>query len=62
MSEQDDPSPHSKPWRALVGLLTVIVLIAVVFLVVRKLQSVAQLQDCVAADRTNCVPLDGAAW
>ncbi len=61
MSEPHDRPPDGRPWQALVGLLAVIVLIAVVFLVMRKLQSVAQLQDCVASGRTNCVTLDGTA-
>jgi hypothetical protein len=57
----DDDTPPGAPWRALVGLIAVIVLVAGVMLIARELRQAARIQDCVASGRTNCVPISGAS-
>ena len=52
----DDPPPS--PWRALVGLLVIIVLIGAVWFVMQRLRESGRMQDCLAAGRTNCAPIE----
>ena len=52
-----DEEPKSSPWRAVVGLGLIAVLILGVLLVMRELQHAAAIQDCVASGRTNCAPI-----
>jgi len=52
---EEDPKPS--PWRAVVGLGLIAVLIVGVLFIMRELQSAASLQDCVASGRTNCAPI-----
>jgi hypothetical protein len=54
MTEED---PKSSPWRAMVGLGLIVVLILGVLFVMHELQHAAALQDCVASGRTNCAPI-----
>jgi len=54
MSEED---PKASPWRAVVGLGLIAVLIVGVLFIMHELQSAASLQDCVASGRTNCAPI-----
>jgi hypothetical protein len=56
----DDPGDDrqgSGPWRSLVGLALIAVLILGVWFVMQQLRHAASLQDCVASGRTNCVPI-----
>ncbi|HEX4368557.1 MAG TPA: hypothetical protein VH023_17095 [Rhodopila sp.] len=54
MTEED---PKSSPWRAVVGLGLIVVLILGVLFVMHELQHAAAIQDCVASGRTNCAPI-----
>jgi hypothetical protein len=54
MSEDDG---KGSPWRAVVGLGLIAVLILGVLFVMHELQHAAALQDCVASGRTNCAPI-----
>jgi hypothetical protein len=54
MSEED---PKSSPWRAVVGLGLIVVLIVAVLFVMHELQQASAIQDCVASGRTNCAPI-----
>jgi len=54
----DDDPPPASPWRMLIGLLAFAVAIVLVLLMMRRLQDSARLQDCVAAGRTNCAPIE----
>jgi hypothetical protein len=54
MTEED---PKASPWRAVVGLGLIVVLILGVLFVMHELQHAAAIQDCVASGRTNCVPI-----
>jgi hypothetical protein len=54
MTEED---PKGSPWRAVVGLGLIVVLILGVLFVMHELQHAAALQDCVASGRTNCAPI-----
>ncbi|MGE0221679.1 MAG: hypothetical protein AB7F35_09220 [Acetobacteraceae bacterium] len=51
---------HGPPWRALVGLLAAVALIAAALLIVSELRRVAAIQDCVASGRTNCAPIESS--
>lgn len=50
--------PGSSPWRSLVGLLLVVAAVGGVWFVMTELRRSAQLQDCFASGRTNCVTID----
>jgi hypothetical protein len=54
----DDDPPPASPRRMLIGLLAFAVAIVLVLFMVHRLQDAARLQDCVAAGRTNCAPID----
>ena len=56
----DDPDPPSSPIRAVVGLAAIIGMILLVLFIMRQLQHAASIQDCVAAGRTNCAPIEAA--
>ena len=50
--------PPSKRLRSLVGLALLAALFAGVWFVMTELRRSAQLQDCYASGRTNCVTID----
>jgi hypothetical protein len=52
----DDPGPN--PYRALIGLVAIGVLIIGVLFIMHRLNQAAKIQDCVASGRTNCAPID----
>jgi hypothetical protein len=52
----DDPGP--RPYRALVGLAAIIVMIVVVLFIMHRLNEASRIQDCVASGRTNCAPIE----
>lgn len=52
----EDPPPS--PWRALLGLLVIIVLIGGVWFVMQRLKEAGRMQDCLASGRSNCAPID----
>ena len=54
MTEEE---PKASPWRAVVGLGLIVVLILGVLFVMHELQHAAAIQDCVASGRTNCAPI-----
>ena len=58
MSESGPPEPS--PRRALVGIVAMVVLIVAVLFIMNRLHQAAQLQDCMASGRTNCVPIDAS--
>jgi hypothetical protein len=55
MTEEEDPK--ASPWRAVVGLGLIVVLVLGVLFVMHELQHAAAIQDCVSSGRTNCVPI-----
>lgn len=57
MADEPDDQPAS-PLRAVVGLLAIAGLIVVVLFIMHQLQHAASIQDCVAAGRTNCAPIE----
>jgi hypothetical protein len=54
----EEDGPGGGPHRALIGLVAIVVLIVVVLFVVYRLHQVGRIQDCVAAGRTNCAPIE----
>ena len=52
-----DEGPNGSPWRAIVGLGLILMLILGVLFVVQHLRRAAAMQDCVASGRTNCAPI-----
>ena len=54
----DDDDPAGPPWRALVGLLVIVVLAVGVWFIIQQLRSSAALQDCLASGRSNCAPIN----
>ena len=52
-----DEDPNGSPWRAVVGLGLILMLILGVLFVVQHLRRTAAMQDCVASGRTNCAPI-----
>jgi len=56
MPEPDSESPP--PYRALIGLLAIVGLIVAVLFIMHRLNQAAQMQDCIAAGRTNCAPIE----
>ena len=55
---ETEQKPAASPWRTLVGLGLVVVLIVGALFVMRQLRHAAALQDCVASGRRNCAPID----
>lgn len=53
-----DDNPGSSPYRALVGLALILVMIVAVLFVMYRLNQAAKIQDCVASGRTNCAPIE----
>lgn len=57
---EDENNPEPAPrYRALVGLVLVVVLAVAVLFIMHRLQESAQMQDCLASGRTNCAPISG---
>ena len=54
---QDDDEPSGPPWRALAGLLAIVVIGVGVWFVMGQLRQSAALQDCLASGRSNCAPI-----
>lgn len=52
-----DDDPKNSPLRAVVGPGLIVALISSVLFVMRQLQNAAAIQDCVASERRNCVPI-----
>ena len=52
-----DGNEPDSPRRALAGLMIIAALIVGVLFVMQQLRHSADLQDCVAAGRTNCVQI-----
>jgi hypothetical protein len=52
----DNRSPA--PYRALVGLLAIGLMVVGVVFVMYRLHEAAKLQDCFASGRTNCLPIE----
>lgn len=57
MAMDEDERPAS-PLRAIVGLLLLVGAVVAVLFVVRQLQHMGAIQDCVASGRTNCAPIE----
>lgn len=57
MADEQEVEPARSPWRAMIGLVLVIGLVAVIWLVMGQLYKAAKIQDCVASGRTNCAPI-----
>lgn len=59
----DDPSdpPPPSPWRALVGLVVIVMMIGAVWFIAMRLRDMGRIQDCVASGRTNCAPISGGS-
>lgn len=53
--EDDDGGP---PVRALIGLAIIALLVLAGIWLTRQLHSSATMQDCMAAGRTNCAPIE----
>lgn len=51
-------SEEPRPYRALVGLIAIIVMIVAVLFIMHKLNDASRIQDCVASGRTNCAPIE----
>ncbi len=56
-NEPVETSDSGSPWRAVVGLALIAVVILGVLYVVEQLRSAAAIQDCVASGRNNCAPI-----
>jgi hypothetical protein len=54
--DDDDPGPG--PYRALIGLVAIVVSIVAVLFIMHRLEQAARIQDCVASGRTNCAPIE----
>ena len=55
--QQEPPEPDSRR-GALIGLLVIAVLVIAAYYLVNALREEGQREDCLAAGRTNCAPLD----
>jgi heme/copper-type cytochrome/quinol oxidase subunit 4 len=53
----NDPEPTGR-YRALVGLVVIVLLVVAVLFVMHRLEQSAKMQDCLASGRTNCAPID----
>lgn len=57
--EERDPEGEGGPRsRALVGLVVIVLLVVLGFWLARQLHTSAALQDCLAAGRRNCAPIE----
>ena len=56
---EDERGGGWSPWRAVVGLGLIAVLIVGVLFVMQQLRHAAAIQDCVASGRRDCVPITG---
>lgn len=54
---EDERGGDGSPWRAVVGLGLIAVLIVGVLFVMQQLRHAAAIQDCVASGRRDCVPI-----
>ena len=57
----DGDQDGSRPHRALIALLAIVVLIVGTMYIMHRLREAAQIQDCVASGRTNCAPIESSA-
>ncbi|HEY7576416.1 MAG TPA: hypothetical protein VH855_02375 [Acetobacteraceae bacterium] len=57
----NDRTPEPNPRRALIGLLAIIALVVAVLFIMHRPNQAARIQDCVAAGRTNCAPIETPA-
>nr|WP_294530915.1 hypothetical protein [uncultured Rhodopila sp.] len=55
----EDERGGGSPWRAVVGLGLIAVLIVGVLFVMQQLRHAAAIQDCVASGRRDCAPVAG---
>jgi hypothetical protein len=55
--EGEDGTPDTR-WRALIGLLFILLLVLGGLMLVHILRRSSQLQDCVLSGRTNCAPIE----
>jgi len=53
-----DDNRNAGPYRALIGLIAIVVLVVGVIFIMRRLHEADQLQDCFASGRTNCVKIE----
>ena len=53
----DEPGPSGR-YRALVGLVAIVLLVIAVLFIMHRLEQGAKMQDCLASGRTNCAPID----
>jgi hypothetical protein len=53
----EDDQGGGSPWRAVVGLGLIVVLIMGVLVVMQQLRHAAAIQDCVASGRRDCAPI-----
>ena len=53
----EDEQGGGSPWRAVVGLGLIAVLIVGVLFVMQQLRHAAAIQDCVASGRRDCAPV-----
>jgi hypothetical protein len=58
MIDMPDDDPGPSPYRALIGLAAIVVMIVGVLFIMHRLNQAAQIQDCVASGRTNCAPIE----
>ena len=58
MTDTPEQPRQPSPWRALVGLVVLVVLMAGVWYIATGLRQTGRMQDCVASGRTNCFPID----
>jgi len=49
------------PWGAVAGLVVVVLIVVAVLLIMNHLRQASEIQDCVAAGRRNCAPIDAPA-
>ncbi len=55
---EDDGGPRS---RALLGLVAILLLVVLGWWLARQLHQSAAMQDCLAAGRRNCAPIEAPA-
>jgi hypothetical protein len=53
-----DGDPGPSPRRALIGFIAIVAMVVAVLFIMRRLRQAAEIQDCVAAGRTNCAPIE----
>jgi len=54
----DDELEPSGRYRALVGLVVIVLLVIAVLFIMHRLEQGAKMQDCLASGRTNCAPIE----